>query len=75
MATSLATRTMTEIAKGNVRNPKRVITDIVLIGLVDALHGAKTTMAHTSMVLMANVRDRMRMIAHQTAAKQSRDAK
>ena len=58
MATSLATRTVTEIVKGNVRNPKRVITGIVQISLADALHGAKTMMAHMSMVLMANTRDR-----------------
>ena len=75
MAISLATRTMTEIVKGNVRNPKRVITGIVQISLEDALHGTKTTMAHTSMALMANMRDHMCMIAHLTAAKQSRDAK
>ena len=75
MATSLATRTVTEIAKGNVRNPKRAITNIVLIGLVDALHSAKTMMVDTSAVLMANARDCTSVIAHLTAAKQSRDAK
>ena len=75
MVTSLVTRTMTEIAKGNVKSPKRAITDIVLIGLTDALHGTKTMTAHMSMVLMANAQDRMCVIAHLTAAKQSRDVK
>ena len=75
IATSLATRTVTEIAKGNVRNPKRVITDIVQISLADALQGTKTMTAHMSVVLMANARDHMCVIAHLTATEQSRDAK
>ena len=74
MATSLATRTATEIVKGNMRNPKRAITNTVQIGLTDALHGAKTTMVHTSAVLMANTKDHMGVIVHPTATKQSRDA-
>ena len=52
MATSLVTRTMTNIATGNMRNPKRAITDMVQISLADALNDAKTTMA--SNALMAN---------------------
>ena len=72
MAISLVTRTMTEIAKGNVRSRRRVTTDIVLIGFVDALHGAKTM---KSVVLIANTQDRMGAIAHTTATKQSRDVK
>ena len=43
---------------GNVRNPKRVITDMVQIGLMDALHGAKTMTVPMNAVLMANMRDR-----------------
>ena len=61
--------------KGNMRSPKRAITDMVLIGLAEALHGTKTMTAHMSVVLMANAQDRTCMIAHLTAAKQSRDAK
>ena len=66
---------MTEIVKGNVRSPKRVITNIVLIGLMDTLHGTKTMILHMSVALMANAQDRTHMIAHLKAAKQSRDAK
>ena len=75
MATSLTTRTVTEIVKGNVRNSKRVITDIVQISLADTLHGTKTMTVHMSVVLMANARDCMHVIAHLTATKQSRDVK
>ena len=71
MAISLVTRIMTNIVTGNVRNPKRAITDMVQIGLTDALHDAKTTMA--SVALMANANDLLGMIVHLTAAKQSRD--
>ena len=71
MATSLVTRTMTNIMTGNVRNPKRAITDMVQISLVDALHDAKTTTV--SAALMANARDCVGMIVHLTATKQSRD--
>ena len=46
MDTGLVTRTVTEIMTGNVRNPKRVTTDIVQIGLMDTLHGAKTMRVH-----------------------------
>ena len=38
MVTSLVTRNMTGITTGNVIDPKRVITDMVWIGLVDAPH-------------------------------------
>ena len=60
---------------GNARNPKRVIADIVQISLTDALHGIKTTMVPTNVVLKANIRDRTGMIVHPTAAKQSRDGR
>ena len=72
MATSLVTRTVTEITTGIVIGPKRVITDMVQIGLVDALHNAKTTMVSTA--VMASTRDHAGMRVHSTAAKQSRDA-
>ena len=52
--------------------PKRAITDMVQIGLMDALHDAKTTMA--SAAVMASARDRAGMRVHPTAAKQTRDA-
>ena len=73
MDTSLATRTATKIVTGNVRNPKRAITNMVQISLVDALHSAKTTMVPTNVVVMANARDCMGMIIYPTATKQSRD--
>ena len=75
MDTGLATRTATKIVTGNARNPKRVITDMVQIGLMDTLHGAKTTMVPTNAVLMANARDHTGMIVHPTAVKQSRDGR
>ena len=71
MATSLVTRTVTEIATGNMIGPNRVITDMVQISLADALHDAKTTMV--SAAVMASVRDRTGMRVHSTATKQSRD--
>ena len=48
---------------------KRAITDMVQIGLMDALHGAKTMTVPTNVVLMANMRDHMGMIVHLTAHK------
>ena len=71
MATSLVTRTVTEITTGNVIDPKRAITNMVQIGLTDALHDAKTTMANAA--VMASMRDCTGMRVHSTAAKQSRD--
>ena len=73
--TKMDTGLATKIATGNMRNPKRAITDMVQIGLMDALHGTKTTMVPTNTMLMANARDRMGMIVHPTAAKQSRDGR
>ena len=72
MAISLVTRTATEIVTGNVIDPKRAITDMVQIGLVDALHDTKTTTV--SAAVMASMRDHTDMKVHLTAAKQSRDA-
>ena len=71
MAISLVTRTVTEIMTGNMRDPKRAITDMVQIGLADALPDARTMMA--SAALMANVRDHVGMRVHPTTEKQSRD--
>ena len=41
MATSLVTRTATEIMTGNMIGPKRAINDMVQNGLADALHNGK----------------------------------
>ena len=75
MDTGLVTRTATKIVTGNMRNPKRAITDMVQISLADALHGTKTMMVPMNAVLMANARDRMGMIVHLTATEQSRDGR
>ena len=75
MDAGLETRTTTKIATGNMRNPKRAITNIVQIGLMDALHGTKTTTVPRNAVLMANARDHMGVIVHLTATKQSRDGR
>ena len=71
MATSLVTRTVTGIMTGNVIDPKRAITNMVQIGLVDALHDTKTTMVSTAVI--ASARDCADMRVHSTTAKQSRD--
>ena len=72
MATSLVTRTATEITTGNMIDPKRAITDMVQIGLMDALQNTKDMMANAT--VMASVRDCAGMRFHLTATKQSRDA-
>ena len=71
MAVSLVTRTMTEIVTGNMINPKRVITDMLQIGLMDALHDARTMMMSTAVIV--NTSDHAGMIVHPTATNQSRD--
>ena len=75
MDTSLVTRTATKIMTGNMRNPKRTITDMALTSLTDAPHFAKTMMVFMNEVLMASVGYHMGMIVHLTAAKQSRDGR
>ena len=58
---------MTEITTGIMIGPKRAITDMVQISLVDALHDVKTLTA--SAAAMASVRDCAGMRVHLTAVK------
>ena len=71
MATSPVTRTATNILTGDMRNPKRVITNMVQNGLVGTLHDAKTMTV--SMAAIPNMRDRGHDSPSATATEQSRD--
>ena len=67
MATSLVIRTVTETVTGIVIGPERVITNMVQIGLADALHDVKTPTV--SAAAMASANDRAGMRVHSTAVK------
>ena len=67
MATSLVIRTMTETVTGIMIGPERVITNMVQIGLEDALHDVKTPMV--SAAAMASMNDHAGMRVHLTAVK------